>query len=108
MLKTLFKGSSFASETSKLYFYEEDGKIFGELGDKTRHNTDNFVCNLSNEFEGNPLPKPLPVNFETFRLISFNNSIKIDFKINTQMGVITCKFKKGNVELIYIISALIN
>ena len=105
---TLFKGSSFASETSKLYFYEEDGKIFGELGDKTRHNTDNFVCNLSNEFEGNPLPKPLPVNFETFRLISFNNSINIDFKINTQMGVITCKFKKGNVELIYIISALIN
>jgi|TARA_R100000482_G_C5128721_1_gene150449 hypothetical protein len=105
---TLFKGSSFASETSKLYFYEEDGKIFGELGDKTRHNTDNFVCSIANEYEGNALPKALPVNFESFRLLSFAYSNKIHFKINTKMGVITCSFKKGNVDLIYVISALIN
>ena len=63
---TLFKGSSFATETSKLYFFEEGGKIYGELGDKTRHNTDNFVCCLAEEYIGNTLTKPIPVNFDSF------------------------------------------
>ena len=105
---TLFKGSSFATETSKLYFFEEDGKIYGELGDKTRHNTDNFVCCLAEEFIGNTLTKHIPVNFDSFRLLSFSGSNKINFKINNKMGVMTCSFTKGNVDLIYIISALIN
>jgi hypothetical protein len=106
-LSTLFKGSSFATETSKIYIYEEEGKIFGELGDRNRHNTDNFVCILSDVYEGN-LIKPLPINFDSFRLISFNNSKDIKFNINTEMGVITCTFQKGDTSLIYIISALIN
>jgi hypothetical protein len=106
-LNTLFKGSSFATETSKIYIYEEEGKIFGELGDRNRHNTDNFVCILSDVYEGN-LIKPLPINFDSFRLISFNNSKDIKFNINTEMGVITCTFQKGDTSLIYIISALIN
>ena len=107
-LTTLFKGSSFTTETTKLYMYTEDNNLVGELGDKTRHNTDNFVCSIANEYEGNALPKALPVNFESFRLLSFAYSNKIHFKINTKMGVITCSFKKGNVDLIYVISALIN
>ena len=106
-LSTLFKGSSFATETSKIYIYEEEDKIFGELGDRNRHNTDNFVCILSDVYEGN-LIKPLPINFDSFRLISFNNSKDIKFNINTEMGVITCTFQKGDTSLIYIISALIN
>jgi len=106
-LNTLFKGSSFATETSKVYLYEEDGKICSELGDRSRHNSDNFVCSLSDSFEGN-IDKPLPVNFDSFRLVSFNGSREVNFNINTEMGVITCLFKKGDAELIYIISALIN
>ena len=72
-LNTLFKGSSFATETSKVYFFEESGKIYSELGDRSRHNSDNFVCMLSDEFEGN-IQKPLPVNFDSFRLVSFDRS----------------------------------
>ena len=106
-LNTLFKGSSFATETSKVYLYEEGDKIYSELGDRSRHNTDNFVCSLSDSFEGN-IEKPLPVNFDSFRLVSFNGSREVNFNINTEMGVITCLFKKGDAELIYIISALIN
>jgi hypothetical protein len=106
-LNTLFKGSSFATETSKVYIFEEDGKINGELGDRSRHNTDNFICELSNEFEGN-IKKPLPVNFDSFRLVSFSGSREVNFSVNTDMGVITCNFKKGDAQLIYIISALIN
>lgn len=106
-LSTLFKGSSFTTETSKVYLYEEDGKIYSELGDKSRHNTDNFVCVLSDDYEGN-ISKPLPINFDSFRLVSFDRSKEVEFNINNDMGVITCNFNKGNASLIYIISALIN
>ena len=106
-LNTLFKGSSFATETSKVYLFEEDNKIYSELGDRSRHNSDNFVCLLSDDFQGN-IVKPLPVNFDSFRLVSFSGSRKVNFSINTDMGVITCNFEKGETQLIYIISALIN
>ena len=106
-LNTLFKGSSFATETSKVYLFEEDSKIYSELGDRSKHNSDNFVCILSDNYEGN-INKPLPVNFDSFRLVSFGGSREVDFSINTDMGVITCNFKKGDTQLIYIISALIN
>jgi len=107
-LNTLFKGSSFATETSKLYFYEEEGKIYGELGDRSRHNSDNFISTLSESYQGNALKKPLPINFDSFRLLSFNNSNNIDFKINTDMGIIVVDITKGETSLTYVISALIN
>lgn len=107
-LNTVFKGSSFTTETSKLYIYSEDGKVVGELGDRNRHNTDNFVCVMSDTTEGSAITKPLALNFESFRLISFSNSREVRFRINQEMGVITCDMKKGNTSLIYVISALIN
>ena len=107
-MNTLFKGSSFATETSKVYLFEEDGKIYSELGDRSRHNADNFNCILSDESTGASIGTPLALNFESFRLISFSNSREVEFKINQEMGVITCTLKKGNTSLIYVISALIN
>jgi hypothetical protein len=107
-LTMLFKGSSFTTETSKLYLFEEDSKITGELGDKNRHNTDNFVCVISEEYEGKSLAKPLALNFESFRLLSFGGCREVNFRVNQDMGVITCDFKKDNTSLIYVISALIN
>ena len=79
-------------------------KIFGRSVD---NNSDNFVCLLSDNFEGN-IDKPLPVNFDSFRLVSFGGSREVKFSVNTDMGVITCNFEKGETQLIYIISALIN
>ena len=107
-LSMLYKGSSFTTETSKLYIFEDDSNIAGELGDKSRHNTDNFVCVLSESYTGDPLTKPLALNFESFRLLSFSGSREVEFKINQDMGIITCNIKKGNVSLIYVVSALIN
>jgi hypothetical protein len=104
----LFKGSSFTTETSKLYIFQDGENISGELGDKNRHNTDNFVCILSDSYEGNLLSKPLAVNFESFRLLSFNGSREVNFRVNQEMGIITCALKKGSVSLIYVVSALIN
>lgn len=107
-LSMLFKGSSFTTETSKLYIFNDGDNISGELGDKNRHNTDNFICVLCDKFEGKTLSKPLPVNFDSFRLLSFNNCREVNFRVNQDMGVITCDFKKENTSLIYVISSLIN
>lgn len=107
-LGVLFKGSSFTTETSKLYLFTDNDKISGELGDKNRHNTDNFVCVLSDSFEDKPLGKPLALNFDSFRLLSFSGSREVSFKVNQDMGVITCCINKDNTVLTYVISALIN
>ena len=107
-LGMLYKGSSFTTETSKLYIFQEGEGISGELGDKNRHNTDNFVCVLSETYEGNALSKPLAVNFESFRLLSFGGSREVNFRVNQDMGIITCALKKGSTSLIYVVSALIN
>ena len=68
----------------------------------------NFVCVLSDSYEGKEISKPLPVNFESFRLISFSQCREIDFRINEELGIITCSLQKGNVALTYVVSALIN
>ena len=107
-LNTIFKGSSFTTETSKLYLYTEDSKIVCELGDRSRHNTDNFVCVISDNIENGSISTPLALNFESFRLVSFSNSREVTFKVNQEMGVLTCSITKGNTSLIYVISALIN
>lgn len=107
-LNTLFKGASFTTESNKLYIYLENNTVFGELGDRNRHNSDNFQTILSTTYEGTALPKTIPINFETFRLINFNKCSDIKFSINIQFGVVKISLSKGNTNLIYIVSALIN
>lgn len=107
-LQNLFKGASFTTETNKLYLYFENNKIFGELGDRNRHNSDNFQTVLADSYVGAALSKNIPVNFETFRLINFSKSSEIEFAINIGYGVMKISLVKGNTKLIYIVSALIN
>lgn len=107
-LSALFKGASFTTETNKLYIYTENNKIYGELGDKNRHNSDNFQCVIADSYEGVALTKVIPINFDTFRLINFNKCPNIEFSINTAFGVIKTTLQKDKTKLTYIISALIN
>lgn len=107
-LSGLFKGSAFTTETNKLYIFVENNKIFGELGDKSRHNSDNFQCVLAEKYEGTALSKTIPINFETFRLINFNKCQDIEFMINSDLGVIKITLTRNKTKLTYIVSALIN
>lgn len=107
-LDILFKGTSFASGTNKVYFYTENNALMAELGDKTKHNVDSFITTLSPTFEGKEIVKPLPISLDTFRLISYNNATKIQFQINTQYGMLRLNVIKGAADLTYIMSALIN
>lgn len=107
-LSSLFKGSTFTTETNKLYIYFENNKICGELGDKNRHNSDSFQCILADKFEGATITKTIPINFDTFRLINFNKCQDIEFAINVAYGVVKITLLKDNTKLTYIVSALIN
>jgi hypothetical protein len=98
----LLRGSTFASETNKVYFYTEDDKLKAELTDRSRHNTDNFAITIGDvDFN----LSPIPINFDNIRLIS---SISSDYKfgINTDYGVIIIDNNNSNIKLKYIISSL--
>jgi len=101
-IQQVFKGSTFASETNKLYFYTDNGNIMAELTDKARHNTDKFSISLG---EADFNLKPIPVNFDNIRLLSMiNNDMTVN--INTEYGVIIFDIEQNNIKLKYIISAL--
>jgi len=101
-IQRLFKGSTFASETNKIYFYTEDKNLMAELTDRARHNTDNFTLSLGRvDFE----LEPIAVNLDNIRLISLlNDDIRV--KINTEYGVVVFDIEETNIKLRYIISAL--
>ena len=101
-IQQVFKGSTFASETNKLYFYTDNGNIMAELTDKARHNTYKFSISLGKAAFN---LKPIPVNFDNIRLLSIINN-DINVSINTEYGVIIFDIEQNNIKLKYIISAL--
>ena len=102
ILQQIFKGSTFTSETNKIYFYTENKKLMAELTDRSRHNTDNFtLCIGDAEFD----LEPTPVNFDNIRLLSIIND-SFNVKINTEYGVVVFDIMRDNIKLKYIISAL--
>lgn len=101
-LHRIFKGSTFASETNKVYFYTESGQLMAELTDRSRHNTDNFTISLGPaDFNLDPIP----VNLDNIRLLSIIND-KFNVKINTEFGVVIFDIENNGIKLKYIISAL--
>ena len=101
-LQQIFKGSTFTSETNKIYFYTEGEKLMAELTDRARHNTDNFTICLG---EANFTLAPTPVNFDNIRLLSIiNNEFKV--KVNTEYGVVVFEIEDSDIKLKYIISTL--
>lgn len=108
ILKQIFKGSVFASETNKLYFYTEENRgednfrLMAELTDRARHNTDNFTMCIGlvkEELE------PIPVNFDNIRLLN-NLSGQFIVRVNKEYGVVVFEQDAGDIKLKYIVSSL--
>ena len=101
-INSIIKGSTFASETNKLYLYTESGRLKGELTDRARHNTDVFAIDLGEvDFE----LSPIPLNFDNIKLLSFISD-DINFGINTEYGVTVIDILNNNIKLKYIITSL--
>ena len=108
ILNQIFKGSVFASETNKLYFYTEENRVddgfrlMAELTDRSRHNTDNFTLCIG--IVKDELA-PIPVNFDNIRLLN-NISGEFTVAINKEYGVFVFKQDAGDIKLKYIVSSL--
>jgi hypothetical protein len=108
VVKKIISAYTFASDASKIYFYSKDKKIYGEIDDKSLQNIDNMSLMISNNLIGVDLDKPLPINIEIFKNLCINkNSLKV--KINNEFNVFVFQTQDDeNVELKYIVSALVN
>tara|TARA_R110000803_G_scaffold90853_3_gene158301 strand:- start:2448 stop:3176 length:729 start_codon:yes stop_codon:yes gene_type:complete len=102
MLNNIIKGSAFASESNKVYFYTEGGEMKCELTDRSKHNTDALSLTIgSTDLD----LKPLPVNLDNIKLINMVSDV-IKLKINTEYGIIIADVVDSDINLRYIITSL--
>lgn len=87
IINQLIKASTFTTDTNKIYFYVEDGKVFGTLTDKQRHNVDSFTQCVSDSHEGDALKKDLAIGFETMRIISSIRFENLYVRVNPDLNV---------------------
>ena len=91
-----------------MYFTaSKDGGVVADLTDLQSPQTDSVAISIADEFEGESLNTPLPINLDVFRLMS---SIKYDFvliKVNTDLKVLMFELVVGNTVLKYIVSSLV-
>jgi len=106
-IKQIMAGYAFASDTTKIYFYSKDDGMYAEINDKTLSNVDNITLKVSNTFSGVEVIEPIPINTEVFKnLATCRTDVKI--KINNEYKVFVFQNKDDNdVELKYIVSALV-
>ena len=106
-IKRIMTAYSFVSDVSKIYFFTEEGKVKCEINDKTMQNVDNLSMVLTDKVIGDEISKPIPVNIEVFKnLISSKTNIKV--KINNEYKVFIFQTQEDeNVDLKYIVSALV-
>lgn len=104
-LLELIRGSTFSTDSNKLYIYSEDGKILGDLTDRSRHNVDSLSIPLC-DYSG-PQLSNIILNFELIRIISSVRVKQLECKINPKLGVILFQFADNLTKTKYISSSLI-
>jgi hypothetical protein len=101
-LQAVIRGSTFATDTNKLYLYTQDGRLRGELTDRSRHNTDVFELDLG---EATFNLTPLPLNLDNIKQLSLLTD-NISFGINTKYGVSIIDIHDKGTKLKYILTSL--
>jgi len=104
-LVELLRGSTFTTESNKLYIYSDKGKVFGDLTDKARHNVDSMSIPLC-DYQGQELP-PICLNFELIRIISGVRVKQLECRINPKIGIIVFQIADNVVNTQYIASSLV-
>lgn len=99
----IMKGSTFAADSNKLYFYMKDSKVFAELTDKEISNTDSVSYFITDEYSGTEIKKPILIDLEIFKMFYGLNE-NIITKINTKTNVVLFKFEGDKYSLQYIVA----
>jgi hypothetical protein len=99
------KGTTFATDSNKIYFYTKDGNVYAELTDKELANTDSVSYFITNEFSGEDIKTPILIDLEIFKMF-YGLKQDIITKINTKTRVIMFKFEDSDYKLQYIVAPL--
>jgi len=103
----ILKGSTFTSETNKIYFYTKDSEVYAELSDRKIQNTDSITFSIADSYTGTDLKTVLPINLEVIRLFSGVSFNTLKVKINTKLKVLMFELNTGGCLMRYMISALV-
>lgn len=101
----LIRGSTFSTDSNKVYLNSTGSVLKGNLTDKTRHNIDSFEVVVSKEFAGTPLEN-LCLSFETIRILSTLKVNSINCKVSSKLGVVLFNFENNIIKTNYIVSSL--
>lgn len=107
-LTQVIKASTFATDTDKIYISTRETNVIGELTDTQQANIDSFSRPLSMSYTGDPITKPVAINFELFRYIAstrMSRDCKIIIRINHENGVVVFDILCDENKLKYITSA---
>ncbi len=106
-LSEILKGSIFATETNKIYFFSKDGNIHAELTDKTTQDIDSITFIVTDTIKGEDLTSPLPFSVEVLRLLSGLRPDSIQVMINNTYKLIKFKITTDVSETSYLIPAYV-
>ena len=107
-ITSLIKGSSIATETNRLYLSFKGNIVHGDLTDLTRANTDSYGMKLTDDYSGQQLDKPIPLNFEIFRIISCIKFKTITAQLIAKLGVLIFDIALESTDIRFVASALVN
>jgi hypothetical protein len=107
---SLIRGSTFTTESNKIYFYTKDGGVVCELTDKERQNVDSFSIKVADSFRsesGVDMTKPLAMNFEILRAISAIQFVELKVHVNIDKNVFLFDIDLDNININIIASGYI-
>lgn len=106
--RKIMSAYSFSSDCSKLYLKEDSGSIYAEINDLTQHNRDSVEIKITNEYIGEPIQAPIPINIEVFKMLSYTKDSNLSVKINKDYNVLIFNIKEDQfLDVKYITSALV-
>jgi len=103
----VLKGSSIATDSDKLYFYTKDDKVYCELNDLERQNINNITYVVADKFVGEQIKNTLPLNLENIRLLAGTRCSEFTVKVNNELKVTLFQVEEKDVDIKFIISALV-
>jgi hypothetical protein len=103
----VLKGSSIATDSDKLYFYTKDSKVYCELNDLERQNINNITYLVTDKYVGEDIKNTLPLNLENIRLLAGTKCNEFTIKVNNELKVTLFQIEEKDIDIKFIISALV-
>ena len=103
----MLKGSSIATDSDKLYFYTKDSKVYCELNDLERQNINNITYLVTDKYVGEDIKNTLPLNLENIRLLAGTKCNEFTVKVNNELKVTLFQIEEKDIDIKFIISALV-